>query len=321
VIRLSTTHKQWWLERGFELLWFLPRENPFAQFGDGTKQNVSLSRAADDFENQLCGVTSKGLVALSLDVQSNVDITSTHSHAHTHTHVWRTRSHIPTHTHDWSVDSYTLARAPIPIHTRERVQSSARAHSHTHTHTHARTHTHTRHADSQYTHDTQYAHSHTRSQTRKLAFEQLTSCALRAFRHTTFTQVSATVTGATVNSNSAYRTASQNVFFSLTVYVDLPTGCCGYYVIRQCCRRWPVKPGDGQGTNIWRRSEVHKSVVHRRGSLRNGRVSTSQRCLANFKVPVEIWHSSCEYVLFCFWVEHILMLLKSSQMYRLLRCT
>lgn len=54
-------------------------------------KHMRIFSIVNNFENHLFGMTSKGLVALSLDVQSNVDITS-----HTHS---RVRSYTRTHSH------------------------------------------------------------------------------------------------------------------------------------------------------------------------------------------------------------------------------
>jgi len=179
--------------------------------------------------------------------------THTHTHscahrrqAHTHAHS-RTHTRIPIRTH-----SYTLARSPIPIRTQVFGVLRARTHRPT-VHTHA--------------------HTFTDAQIGFWAAYVLCAASFSSYYLCKWVRCP----GVTVNDNSASLTTYHNVFFLLTVHVDLPTGCCGYYVIRQCCRRWPVKPRDGQGTDIWRRPEVHKSVVHRRGSLRNGRVSTSRQ--------------------------------------------
>lgn len=155
---------------------------------------------------------------LSLDVQSNVDITSTHTRAHTRIHVQHGRpTHTRTHTYPHTpipIRRHTRTHAPIPIRTR--VLSVARARTHRPAvHIHA-------HVD--------------RRANWLLSSLRLVRCELFVVLPL---QVSARA--ALVRRSDDDRSAYRNVNFSPNgVLVDLPTGCCGYYVIRQCCRRWPV---------------------------------------------------------------------------------
>lgn len=57
--------------------------------------------------------------------------------------------------------------------------------------------------------------------------------------------------------------------------------CC--YVVRQLRRRWPVQRRSGPGPDVRRRPEVHQPVVHRRRSLRDGRVSIFRSCPPGFR--------------------------------------
>lgn len=104
-------------------------------------RKVSLSRVADDFENQSFGVTSKSWQCyLSMSNQTWISHQHTYTRARAHSRTQRRLTHTSAHTYALSHShSYTLARGPILIHTR--VLSVARARTHrptVHTPTHVR---------------------------------------------------------------------------------------------------------------------------------------------------------------------------------------